>query len=1264
MKHRHGVSSFARCVGLLLAALALSPSASAQNPPRALVTQAIDESRTVTLRGTVHPLAQARFDQGAVPDSFAANRMLLILNRAPERDAALRQFLADAHTQGTASYHKWLTPEQFGQLYGPADSDVQTATSWLASHGFRVSRVTKGKSLIEFSGTAANVREAFRSEIHQYRVNGETHYANASELAIPEALAPLIRGVSPINDFRLEPALRSIGPATYSRATGKATPLFTLNSGSFFAIAPEDFATQYDLQPLYTAGTNGTGETIGIIGESNLDLSVVNAYRQLFGLSNNPPQIVIDGNDPGIGFGLPDSDLEAYLDVELSGAVAPDATVNLYISDGSELEDPIVLATLRAIEDNQASVLSLSLGECEANLGASGNQLWYVLWQQAAAQGQTAFVSTGDSGSADCDFAGAAAATGGLAVSGVASTPWNVAVGGTDFFYPNYASGTSAATPFWNSANDANNGSLKASLPEQAWDEPFGLNIFPNPIVVGAGGGASSCAIPSNAASGCSGYPKPIWQSAPGVPTDGVRDMPDVSLFAAIGSNMSGYAICAQAGDCVVQNGQVNLVLVGGTSAASPAMAGIMALVNQKFGRQGQADFTLYALARQQPSVFHDITKGTNNVPCQQGTPNCSLDTNGDGLYSLQEYPAGAGYDLATGIGSVDANALVTNWNKASFLASTTTLSLSPTSFTHGTAVNFNVGVAPGSGSGTPTGAVTFNTTSTVPLPVSGGIALTGGAASGTIDFLPGGTYQVTAEYTGDGNFGPSTSKPVNVTVTAEPSAIAFLAEGPTGNVQNSGATAGYGAQWIFAAQPQGLSGTATPAATGTITFSDSDGTTSQKEPITEEGFAGYSPILPLGTNNITISYSGDASYQASTAGPFAFTITQGTPSIFIPTVQPSVPIGGNLLVDVVVGTGFGTPPTGNVSVTLGTNKVMAALAPANYSALPFAVATATFTNIQTAGSLQLSASYAGDTNWTGANTTYGSTIAVAPSARAASSTTLTISPLSVTRFQSTSFSATVSGSGPAPTGTVIFYANGQALPGVLTPTGASSATASAGPISAQSFSEGNNQVIASYSGDTNYNPSASAPGNLTVDLSAFTLALATPRVEIPAGQSGSVPIALNGIGGFSTAVSLACAPSATSFTCGVSPSNPMVSGPTASTLTVNAFTVSNAQTLRPVGNRSPHAPAGLVALLTLLFVLSLLPFARRVPLRWRWASACCLLATLLVMNACGGGSGSSGPPPPPPPQNIPTPAGTYTVLLTATANGVIHNVKLIVAVQ
>src|SRR5882762_7177974 len=562
------------CVRLLFIAFTFAAGIRAQTMPARMVTREIDDTKTVPLRGTVHPLAQSRFDRGAVPDSFPAERMLLMLNRSPDREAGLQQFLQRVHTPGSASYHQWLTPEQFGDKFGPADSDIQTAVTWLNSHGFTVAQTTKGKNLIEFSGTAGRLREAFHAEIHQYNIQNEIHYANATDLAIPEALAQLVRGVSPVNNFRAKPAVHVVGPASYSRSTRQVSPQFTNPNGetNFYALAPEDFATQYDLAPLYAAGVDGAGQTIGIIISSNIDLSVANAYRQLFHLPSNPPQIVIDGGDPGE---QPDAGTEAYLDAELSGAIAPQATVNLYISSGSQVADPLMLAAVRAIEDNQATVLTASFESCESSLGPAGNSLWSTLWEQAAAQGQTVFVSTGDAGSAGCDFFNfVESATRGLAVNGIASTPWNVAVGGTDFYYADYASGAPSAATFWNQTNDSALGSLKERLPEQAWDEPFGFNVFGGAHSIIAGGGvASGCALFSYNSSGnavCQGgYPKPIWQNAPGVPSDGVRDLPDVSLFAASGSNRSAYPICADTRDCSVSSGgESSILLVGGTSAS------------------------------------------------------------------------------------------------------------------------------------------------------------------------------------------------------------------------------------------------------------------------------------------------------------------------------------------------------------------------------------------------------------------------------------------------------------------------------------------------------------------------------------------------------------------------------------------------------------------------------------------------------------------------------------------------------------------------
>jgi subtilase family serine protease len=1261
----------ASCVRLLFVTFTLATVIRAQALPARLVTQVISDAKTVPLRGTVHPLAQSRFDRGAVPDSFPAERMLLMLNRPPDREARLRQFLQRVHTPGSASYHQWLTPEQFGNEFGPADSDIQTAVSWLNSHGFTVARTTKGKNLIEFSGTAGQLREAFRTEIHQYNIQNETHYANATDLTIPEALAQLVRGVSPINNFRAKPAVHIVGRASYSRSTRQVNPQFTNPNGesNFYALAPEDFATEYDLTPLYAAGVDGSGQTIGIIISSNIDLSAANAYRQLFHLPSNPPQIVIDGGDPGE---QQDAGTEAYLDAELSGAIAPNATVNLYISGGSQLADPLMLAALRAIEDDQATVLTASFESCESSLGPAGNPLWSSLWEQAAAQGQTVFVSSGDAGSAGCDFFNfEESATRGLAVNGIASTPWNVAVGGTDFYYADYASGAPSAATFWNQTNDSALGSLQARLPEQAWDEPFGFNVFGGArSIVAGGGGASSCALFSYNSSGnavCqAGYPKPVWQNAPGVPTDGVRDLPDVSLFAASGSNRSAYPICVDAGDCSVTSGdQSAVLLVGGTSASSPAMAGIMALVNQKYGRQGQANFTLYALARQQPAVFHDITTGSNNVPCDPGSPNCSLDTNGDGFHSLQEYPAGPGYDLATGLGSLDANALVADWSKAVFLPTTTTLSLSPTTFIHGTQVLIKSTVAPTTGSGTPTGDIGLITNGALQVPQGDAIRLANGTVDTNTFLFPGGAYQVTAEYPGDGDFAGSSSPPVTLTVTSEPSSIQFTAYSPTGNVLNGDAKADYGYHWLFSVEPIGmtnLGSTLLSSATGTVTITD--GATSQQVALNAQGIAEWSPNdLAVGTHPLSITYPGDASYQSSTAGPFTVTVAKGRPTMLIPAIETSVPVGGNLIVTLLLGSGIGTPPTGNISFTLGSTTVTTPLTTTLIAGrFPWATATATLQNLQTPGSFSLTATYNGDNNWTAVTQPYSDAITVAPSVLLPSTVAASVSPASINRRQSAELSATVSG-GPsatsAPTGTVVFYVNGQGLPVTLEPKGPTTSIArEPDPVPALVFSNGNNSIVAAYEGDATYRPSTSAAITLNVDLSYFSLTLGASRVVIPAGQSGNVTINLTGVDGSSLPLALACSPSSSSIGCAVNPPTPMVSGSTTATLAVNAFVVvrSAASNLpRPLGGFGwQHAGVGATFALILLIGF---PDRRR-----RRMMQLSFVVLLLLMMGCS--SMSAPPSPPPTSRNVPAPPGTYTILVTGTANGTIHNVKLTVIVQ
>jgi subtilase family serine protease len=508
-------------------------------------------------------------------------------------------------------------------------------------------------------------------------VNGETHFANATDPQVPAALAPVVGGFVSLNNFRAKSYVKYLGKAQYDPKTDHATPEWTTGSSSTgynFVLAPVDYAVQYDLNPLYTAGTNGSGQTIAIINESNVNIGLVNSFRSLFSLPVNPPQVIIDGNDPGVdGINNPDgpngASTEAYLDVEWAGAVAPNATIDLVIAADTALESGLTLAMEHAVYGNVAPVMSLSFGNCEANLGTF-NTFLNSLWEQAAAQGITVMVSSGDSGSAGCDSDDTQEyAVDGLAVSGFASTPYNVAVGGTDFYYSDYSQGLTAMEAqlgtYWTEtpSNSTPAVSIKGVIPEQPWNgSQYGLtiatleNTAPTSTNIEAGSGGSSSLYTT----------KPAWQTGFG---DTVRDIPDVSLFASNGWNASFYPICAVDGDCqpVSSGDTVQISGVGGTSASSPSFAGIMALVNQKYGPQGQADFVLYPLNKQFPAAFHDVANGTNSVPCEivpivstncikVTSPITITDSNGDNITEGQigtgttaEYNAVAGYDEAWG---------------------------------------------------------------------------------------------------------------------------------------------------------------------------------------------------------------------------------------------------------------------------------------------------------------------------------------------------------------------------------------------------------------------------------------------------------------------------------------------------------------------------------------------------------------------------------------------------------------------------------------
>jgi subtilase family serine protease len=683
-----------------------------------LITQPIDESKMVTQRGSVNPLARAQFDRGPVPVALPMERMLLVLKRSPAQQTALEAFLAQQLDKASPNYHNWLTPDQFGSRFGTSPDDIAQITTWLQSHGFQVAGASHGRGLIEFSGNAGQVEQTFHTAIHSYNVNGTDHFANATDPSFPAALAPAVAGVLSLQNFPRKHMSRFAGNFHKMPNSAKSTPIspkYTYAGGCFsnnqcYAVGPTDFATIYNIIPLWNAGTTGTGVKIAIVNDSNINLADVNTFRTLFGLPSNPPNVIIPSGstNPGVltcNAPTDGDECEAVIDTEWSGAVAKGAEIDLYVSaSGATFGGD--LSAKDIIDKNLAPIMSESFGQCELGLGIgnSTNAFYNSLWAQGAGQGITIIVSTGDNASAGCDQddptdPNAQPAQFGLEVNGVASTPFNVAVGGTDF------NQLTDPTTFWNASNASNTqASAKGYIPETTWNDSctnaafatvFGFSadaetncndttdLSPAIGPIGGSGGASNCTTSNGETpSTCSGgYAKPSWQTGLGVPADGKRDLPDVSMFAGDGFAGSFYIVCEEDLDtnnapCSFNadantNTGFDFQAFGGTSISTQTFAGVMALVNQKSGRQGNVNPTLYALAKAQNAstcnssapaascVFNDVTVGTNSAPCVKGSPNCVVTTSTDAIGILSGFNAGVGYDQATGLGSMNVANLV-----------------------------------------------------------------------------------------------------------------------------------------------------------------------------------------------------------------------------------------------------------------------------------------------------------------------------------------------------------------------------------------------------------------------------------------------------------------------------------------------------------------------------------------------------------------------------------------------------------------------------
>jgi len=1123
---------------LLAFSLSIAVHGSAQGLPHSFsaprITGVIDESSLVTLRGNTHPLAQPKFDRGPAPVSMPAKRLLLVLQRSTEQEAALQTYLQSIQDTNSPNYRKFLNPDDFGKAFGVGDADLQTIQTWLTGHGFTLNKVSRGRTAIEFSGTAGQVQSAFHTTVHSYLIDGVRQWANATDPQIPSALAPVVSGLASLNSFK--PKAQYIrGPSGfYNAKTRTITPSYTIGnttSGYDIYLGPADAATIYDtpttLNATPPAATyTGSGVTIGIAGDSNIDTTQNANYRSTFGLAANPVSVVVDGTDPGENGDA----IEAYLDTEVSGGIAPSANVILYTANDTNLEAGLFLAINRAVDDNQADILNVSFGGCEAAQGTSGNQYIQNLWEQAAAQGISVIVSSGDSGSAGCDNPDTETkADQGLAVNGLGSTPYNIAVGGTDYdiLYSNFPTSFSQYVDLTNTL--PNHRSALKYIPEEPWND----STYPNtdisanvPISV-LTGNAQDDTISAAGGGISSVYPVPAWQSASATGTG--RNLPDVSFLAGNGLYGAVWGLCTDmdvdgAGspipDCAAgaTGNNFNLTGVGGTSAAAPTFSGMLALLKQTTGaRLGQVDYVLYNLAKTEYStVFHDVTTGDNSVNCTSGSSSCSRVSSGYGF--MTGYNAAAGYDLASGLGSVDAGQMLTKWSSVSLAATSSSLQLnggtSALNITHGQPVTVADSVT-GSG-GPPTGNIALvDSLSPANNPNSEGITdftLASGSASGTTNALQGGTYSVSAHYGGSGTFAESDSNSIPVTVAAESSttnlSVAGYYDPATGKAAS---TPYYGFIYLIDAQPYGNSASAANpngAATGTITFKNGS-TTLGTAPLASDGIAELQTIaLPGGSDSLTAVYPGDASFNASTSTPYPLAVVPAITTLTMPYYDTAptnlINLGLSLSVD-----SAGVAPTGTVTFQSGSTILGSAplIGTAATSAAP-AAGTVAFRSVSFApGTYNINGVYSGDGNY--ASSTSPAVAVVLPKA----STTVSLSTSTGTIFTNQPAQLTVTAAQltglPVPTGTAtLTYADGSVTtPAVNLVNGTATFT-----ILANSLPGGYDQIQANYSGDADYAAGASNAIGITVNPSgtiAPTITVTTPTTT--SNYPVSVTVAVGG---------------------------------------------------------------------------------------------------------------------------------------------------------